>query len=175
MVACCGFIAVSVQVATAADMVDHTTNCQSPGWDMRRELTAFGMEPLREAAADGAPKAPVLRLGTLYALRLHPQGEVRFAEPPGRGGKSTTPMAGMARITVRSSGLYRITLDSPLWIDVVTPEGILAPTDYTGWHECGVFRKSVVFSLKAGHAVALQFSDAATDLVKVVIEPAASP
>lgn len=175
MVTLCGVIAASGQVSPAADLVDPTTNCQSPTWDMHRELKAFGTSPQSEAAGSGGPKSPLLLLDTLYALRLHPQGEVRFAEPPGRTVKSATPMAGMARITVRSSGSYRITLDSPLWIDVVTPEGILAPLDYTGWHECGVFRKSVVFSLKAGHAVALQFSDAATDLVKVAIEPVPSP
>ena len=54
---------------------------------------------------------------------------------------------------------------------MVTGEGTLAPTEYTGWHDCSAFRKSVDYSLKAGHALTLQFSDAATDLVKVTIEP----
>lgn len=171
-VALCGLLVAALPTWPAAEAADVTTDCQASGWDMRQELQTFAHAPSTMAAGNGVVPAPSLRLDTLYALRLHAQGDVRFAEPPGRAGKSATPMAGLARITVRRSGIYRITLDSPLWIDVVTPEGILAPTDYTGWHECSLFRKSVDFSLKAGHSVTLQFSDAATDLVKVAIEPA---
>jgi hypothetical protein len=171
----CCLALLAMRGVGAADIPVTATACQAPGWDMSRELKAFGLPPHALAAGTGASSAPLLRVDTLYAVRLRPQGEVQFPETPGRAAKAATPMAGIAQLKVRTSGVYRITLDSPLWIDVVTAEGTLAPKDYTGWHECSAFRKSVDFSLKAGHALTLQFSDAATDLVKVAIEPATAP
>jgi hypothetical protein len=162
---------LAVHAADAADTAGAAAACQAPGWDMSRELKTFGVSPRTLAAGIGSRGAPLLRVDTLYALRLRPQGEVQFSEPPGRAVRAATPMAGIVQFRARTSGVYRVTLDSPLWIDVVTGEGTLAPTDYTGWHDCSAFRKSVDYSLKAGHALTLQFSDAATDLVKVTIEP----
>lgn len=146
--------------------------CQAAGWNMSRELKAFARPPQSVTAQASASNLPVLRADMLYSLRLRAQGDVHFVEPLARPGKAVTPMAGMARFTVPSPGLYRVTLDSPLWIDVVTARGVLAPTSYTGWHECSLFRKSVDYTLEAGQTITLQFSDAATDLVKVTIEPA---
>jgi hypothetical protein len=148
-----------------------SANCQADGWDMNRELQAFARTPESATAGSSTARLPLLHRGTLYALRLQAQGEVHFVQPPGRPGKAVTPMAGLSHFTVSAAGRYRITVDSPLWIDVVTAQGVIPPSAYTGWHECSVYRKSVDYTLGAGQTVTLQFSDAATDLVKVTIEP----
>ena len=147
--------------------------CQAPGWEMSRELQAFAQPPQSATAGTSVKQLPLIRAGTLYALRLQAQDDVQFARPLERQPKAATPMGGMGHFTVAAGGLYRVTVDSPLWIDVVTPRGVMAPTAYTGWHDCSVFRKSVDYTLAAGQEVTLQFSDAATDLVKVTIEPPA--
>jgi hypothetical protein len=165
-------IVLAAGMGAGMAVADGAASCQAAGWNMSRELTAFARPPQSVTAQASAANLPLLRADTLYALRLRAQGEVHFAEPPTRPGRAVTPMAGMARFTVPSPGVYRVTLDSPLWIDVVTAQGVLAPTTYTGWHDCSVFRKSVNYTLEAGQTVTLQFSDAATDLVKVTIEPA---
>lgn len=157
----------------AGTAANNTATCRASGWDMTREMKAFGHPPQNEGAGFSESKLPLLRPDTLYALRLHAQNDVRFVRPPGRPGKAVTPMGGMARFALSTSGSYRVTVDSPLWIDVVTPQGLIAPAAYTGWHDCSLFRKSVVFTLEAGQTATLQFSDAATDLVKVTIEPSA--
>jgi len=167
---CCCLILAALQ-ATAAD---NGSECQATGWNMNRELKAFATAPQSAAAGSAVASEPLLRVDTLYALRLRAQGDVQFVQTSGRAEKVATPMAGMARFTVLTSGSYRVTVDAPLWIDVVGAAGIIAPSDYRGWHECGVFRKSVDYTLEAGQTVTLQFSSAATDLVKVTIEPPTS-
>jgi len=166
LVLCC----LGLTVLHAAMAAEPATTCQASGWDMRRELKAFGRPPQSEAAGGTASNMPLLRLDTLYGLRLRPQSEVEFVQPPSKAASGPTPMGGITRFKVPTRGVYRVTLDSPLWIDVVTATGIIAPSAYTGWHECTVFRKSVDYTLEAGQTVALQFSGAATDLVKVTIE-----
>jgi hypothetical protein len=165
LVFCCLGLPV-IHVAAAAEPA---TTCQASGWDMSRELKAFGRPPQGEAAGSSASNMPLLKLDTLYALRLRAQSEVEFVQPPIKAGSGPTPMGGVTRFKVSSRGVYRVTLDSPLWIDVVTATGIIPPSAYTGWHECTIFRKSVDYTLEAGQTVALQFSGAATDLVKVTI------
>ncbi len=165
-----GLCCFGLSVTHAAVAAEPATTCQASGWDMSRELKAFARPPQTETAGSSASSMPLLRLDTLYALRLRTQSEVDFVQPPSKAASGSTPMGGITRFKVASRGVYRITLDSPLWIDVVTATGIIAPSAYTGWHECTVFRKSVDYTLEAGQTVALQFSGAATDLVKVTIE-----
>ncbi len=165
-----GVCSLGLTIMHAAVAAEPATTCQASGWDMKRELKAFARAPQSESAGSSASTMPLLQLDTLYALRLRAQGEVEFVQPPSRAASGPTPMAGITRFKVPTRGVYRITLDSPLWIDVVTATGIIAPSAYTGWHECTVFRKSVDYTLEAGQTVALQFSGAATDLVKVTIE-----
>jgi len=162
------FLGLTVMHASVAG--EPATTCQASHWDMSRELKAFGRPPQGESAGSSASTMPLLRLDTLYALRLRAQSEVEFVQPPSKAASGPTPMGGISRFKVPTRGVYRVTLDSPLWIDVVTATGIIAPSAYTGWHECSVFRKSVDYTLEAGQTVALQFSGAATDLVKVTIE-----
>jgi len=166
-----GMCLLAQTVPYTAWAADTASSCQASGWDMSRELKAFAKPPLGAAAGIGSSSTPLLRLDTLYALRLSAQGDVRFVEPPGQAPKAATPMAGLMHFTVPSSGRYRVTVDAPLWIDVVAAEGIVAPSAYTGWHDCSVYRKSVDFMLDAGQSVTLQFSGAATDLVRVTLEP----
>lgn len=165
-----GVSCLALTVMHAAVAAEPATTCQASGWDMSRELKAFGRPPQSEAAGSSVSNMPLLRLDTLYGLRLRTQSEVEFVQPPGKAPNGPTPMGGIIRFKVPTRGVYRVTLDSPLWIDVVTATGIIAPSAYTGWHECTVFRKSVDYTLEAGQTVALQFSGAATDLVKVTIE-----
>ncbi len=165
--------ALLVTAMLPANAADNGSACQATGWEMSRELKAFASAPQSAAAGNAAVNLPLLRVDTLYTLRLRPQGEVQFLQTSGRAEKVATPMAGMTRFSVPTSGSYRVTVDAPLWIDVVGPAGIIAPNDYHGWHECGVFRKSIEYTLEGGRDVTLQFSSAATDLVKVTIE--ASP
>lgn len=142
---------------------------------MKLEIQAFAGKAQSADAAAAASAAPVLRVATLYQLHLKSQTDVVFVQSAGKALKAATPMAGLARFAVPRNGRYRITLDAPLWIDVVTTTAVIPPATYTGWHDCGLFRKSVDYVLESDQELLLQFSDAPTNLVKVTIEPVAGP
>ncbi len=71
------------------------------------------------------------------------------------------------------AGDYRIAIDLPLWIDVVS-RGVLVPAkDFEGQHACTAPHKIVEFELTAGQALVLQFSNArsASMLLTVTASP----
>ncbi len=147
-----------------------TAACQAPGWDMSRELAAFRGAPLSAEAGGNPADLPAIELGRAYALRLRPQNDVRFLRPPEKQSRLASPVAGLARFSVAASGKYRVTVDAPLWIDVVAPTGTVQSSAFNGWHQCSLFRKSVEYELQAGEALVLQLSGADAAVVKVAIE-----
>jgi hypothetical protein len=152
---------------------DLTASCQAPGWDMGLEVAAFKSTAENLPAGASSMDLPPLEIGTLYVLKLRPQSDVQFLQTTGKSSLVQNPLAGLVRFTVPAPGNYRVTVDSPLWIDVVAPTGTIPPAKYNGWHECRLFRKSVEYTLRAGQSLVLQLSEATPELVRVVIEPAA--
>ena len=155
----------------AAKADDIAAACQSSGWDMSRELTAFRGTARDTRGGSKATDMPTIELGRLYALQLQPQSSVQFLRPPQKPAKVQAPAAGMVRFSVTGAGKYRITVDAPLWIDVVAPTGIVPSEDFNGWHACALFRKSVDYTLQAGQSFVVQLSGASAAAVKIDIEP----
>ena len=77
--------------------------------------------------------------------------------------------AGLARLAVTADGTYRVTVDLPAWIDVVSGAGLVGSSSFRGWHDCRVFKKSVEFALPARESLILQVSGARADAVKLVV------
>lgn len=155
----------------AAQADDIAAACQEPGWEMSREILAFRDLGMAMQAGSEARAAPAIQIGRLYALRLKPQETVKFARTPQKFSQQQGAVAGLAQLAVSSSGKYRITSDAPLWIDIVAPSGTLQASEFNGWHQCGLFRKSLVYSLSAGQPLVLQLSGGSAPVVKVAIEP----
>ena len=164
-----GFLALAFMRSAHSGAPD--TSCQAPEWDMGREVSAFGTTAEAAATAHARVKPPTLRLGRLYALTLFPQNEVEFIQPPAQGHGSARLFGGVVRFPVATSGSYRVTVDAPLWIDVATVGGIIAPSGFIGWHECPLYRKSVEYDLRAGQLLMLQLSGAPTAVTQITIEP----
>jgi hypothetical protein len=135
------------------------------------ELGIFRGTALKATAGTAIVNVPVLKLDQLYVLELRPQSDVQFVQPPERAARAPMPTAGLTRFIVTRSGKYRVTVDSPLWIDAITPSAVMAPSAFNGWHQCSAFRKSVEYALQAGLSVVLQLSDAAVASVKIAVEP----
>jgi hypothetical protein len=119
----------------------------------------------------GASEAnlPPLELDVLYVLKLRPQTEVKYLQASDKKSLVQAPLGGLAAFSVKADGQYRVTVDAPLWIDVVGSEGTIAPTTYLGFHECRLFRKSVEYKLRGGQSYLLQLSEATPELVRVVL------
>jgi hypothetical protein len=156
--------------AAAADLSE---GCESSGWDMTREVTRFKSTAENVPAGASETGLPPLELDVLYVLKLRPQTEVKYLEASGRKSLVQSPLGGLAAFSVKTDGQYRITVDAPLWIDVVGPKGTVSPSSFIGWHECRLFRKSVEYALSGGESYLLQLSEATPELVRIVLGVAA--
>lgn len=168
----CGAIIGVVIAANAAGAQDLGASCQAPGWDMAGEISAFKSTAENVSAGGSVETLPPLEMGVLYVLKLRPQTEVSYLRTSDKKSLVQAPLGGLASFAVPKAGVYRITVDSPLWIDAVGPEGTIAPGAFTGWHDCRLFRKSVEYRFEGPQSYVLQFSEATPELVRIVIEPA---
>ena len=159
----------SVPAQAAEDL---SASCQSPGWDMGSEISAFKSTAENVVSGSAVGALPPLESGVLYVLKLRRQTEVSFLQVSSKKSLVQSPLGGMASFSVDKPGVYRITVDSPLWIDVVGPAGTIAPSSFMGWHDCRLFRKSVEYALPGPETYVLQVSEATPELVRIVIEPA---
>ena len=83
----------------------------------------------------------------------------------------TPAFAGLAALRIEAPGSYRVAIDLPLWIDVVSNGKLVQPTDYQGQHACSAPHKIVVFDL-GSQPVILQFSNAFQDDVLLTVTAA---
>ena len=146
-------------------------SCAETGWDMQTEIAAFKSTAENVPAAVTQVNLAPLEVAVLYVVKLRPQTDVHYLATADRKSLVHSPLGGLVALVVPKDGAYRITVDSPLWMDVVGPHGTLAPSRYTGWHECRLFRKSIEYALTAGDTWVLQISEATPELVRVVVEP----
>jgi hypothetical protein len=144
--------------------------CMDFKWDVSKERALFAGPPTVMQAGTDAKSAPIVLSNHLYQLALAPQGTVNFSV---RQGKKTddAAFAGLAILRIAGEGGYRVSVDLPVWIDVVTQDSVLQPTDYQGQHGCAAPRKIVVFELKGSKPVLLQFSGAAIGQLLVTVTP----
>jgi hypothetical protein len=150
---------------------DLRASCMAPDWDMTAEVKAFQSTAENVPAGRSSLELPPLEVGRLYVLRLSPATGVTYLQTTAKKSLVQNPLGGLAQFNVPSSGNYRITVDSPLWIDVVAAGAVLAPSTFNGWHSCRLFRKTVQYALQTGQAYVLQLSEATPELVRIVIEP----
>lgn len=160
-------------VALAAGMARpvHADACLDFKWDVSRERALYAQTPVRVRAGTDAKSAPPIVPNRLYALRLASQAQVAFAATPGKRVPLDPAYAGLATLKIPAAGSYRISIDLPLWIDVVSNGVLLPPQDYQGQRACSAPHKIVEFELGGGQVFVLQFSSALTDRVLLTVTP----
>jgi hypothetical protein len=143
--------------------------CLDFKWDVSKERALFAGTPSSLTAGKDPKSAPVVVPNRLYALRLTPQDQVAFAVAPAR--KTATPpaYAGLATLKIDAPGSYRIAVDLPFWIDVVSNGTLQQPTDFQGQHSCSAPHKIVVFELAGTRPFVLQLSNAVKDNVLITV------
>ena len=164
-------LAAGVRLAHADDP------CAAFTWDVRHERTLFGERPRPLTAGSTLAAAPAAVTDQLYALKLTGQAEVTFPKAPGKSPRNEAAYAGLLRLTVGAAGVYRISLDQPVWVDVIANGSVVPARDHQGRPGCNAPHKIVEFVLPAGTPVTLQFSggNVATAKVAVTRSPAQTP
>jgi len=162
---CAAFAASVLPVCSHAGAV----GCADFAWNVTLERTLFQQKPSELSLASSIGQAPRLQLDRLYRLDLIPQAQVRFAHTPGKTMLAGGDYAGVAWFTVPASGIYRVSIDQPFWIDVVQ-DGKLAKTiDFTGDRHCAGPRKIVKFRLVAGAHLYLQLSGSPVQSMRLTL------
>lgn len=142
--------------------------CDAFSWDLRIERALFAREGQPVKAAADPADAPALAAATPYAVALVVQEAVHFSARPGKKTTPTGARGGLAKIHVTHAGRYRISLDSPAWIDAVVAGEALPSQAFQGRPGCNAPHKVVEYELREGDVV-IQLSAALTDSVRLTI------
>ena len=146
--------------------------CVDFKWDVSKERALFAETPVALTAGKDPMSAPVVMPNRLYRLKLTLQDRVTFSVDPARKTAGAPAYAGLATLKTPPAGSYRIAVDLPLWIDVVSNGAPMQPTDFQGQHACSAPHKIVVFELAGTQPFVLQFSSAAKDDILLTVTPA---
>jgi len=146
--------------------------CVDFKWDVTQERALFAGTATPLPAGMDLKSAPRVLLNHFYALQLMSQDHVTFAATPGKKTPSGGSNAGIVTFKVPASGSYRVAIDMPFWIDVVSNGALVAAKDFQGQHGCSAPHKIVEFELVGTLPFVLQLSNAAADSVRLAITAA---
>jgi len=155
--------------AAAARTLAEDDPCAGFKWDVSKERALFASAALSlPSGKDGASAASVAT-ARRYLIELSPASQVTFPLTPGKPLPAENSYAGLISLHVPSAGHYRVAVDLPLWIDVVSNGKLLPPVDYEGQHDCHAPRKIVEFALEGKRHWILQLSGASEAAVNLVV------
>jgi hypothetical protein len=154
-------------VAGAPALADDA--CVDFKWDVSRERALFAGPATPLTAAADPKAAPELLLNHLYEVTLQPQEKVAFAVTPGKKTPRADSHAGLLTFKIPSNGSYRVAIDMPFYIDVVSNGALVAATDFQGQRGCPSPHKIVVFDLAGARPLFLQLSNADPGSVRLTV------
>jgi hypothetical protein len=155
-------LAVAPGLAAAAE----PTGCDAFKWPLDRERAALA-SPGKPAVANGG----ALTTDAAATLKLAPFAEAGLPHAPERAPKSPQSYAGhFALAAPQKPGIYRITITSEGWIDVIDAGQFLHPKAFSGALGSEGARKSVKFDLPA-RPLDLQLSDVKNGEISVIVSP----
>ena len=170
-----GWAAVGlVAMGCACGAVVAAVPCVGAKGDISKETALFAQVGTHVSAGKDPRSGPALAIGSLYQIELVPQDQVRFALPPGRSGL-TDGYAGVATLKPATEGSYRVSVDSPLWLDVVGNGSLAAVHDFQALKDCDAPRKIVEFELTGAKSFLLQLSGSARTTVRLTVTPVSPP
>jgi hypothetical protein len=165
---CCAIVlATALAAAAAPSRADEA--CVDFKWDVSQERALFAGSATSLTAGADPKSAAVLQLNHLYELKLAKQEQVSFAVAPGKKSPRAGSYGGLVTFKIPASGSYRVAIDMPFWIDVVSDGALVAANDFQGQHGCSSPHKIVQFDLLGTRPFFLQFSNAAPDSVRLTI------
>jgi hypothetical protein len=165
--AVCSIVLATAFCAVVPALADDA--CVDFKWDVTQERTLFAGSATPLAAAADPKSVPSLQLNHLYELKLSKQEQVSFAVTPGKKSPRDGSHGGLVTFKIPASGSYRVAIDMPFWIDVVSDGALVAATDFQGQHGCSSPHKIVQFDLLGTRPFFLQLSNAAPESVRLTI------
>src|SRR5579871_4590868 len=158
-------------LATPA-FADESDGCSHFAWDVSHEVKVMNgtLAPVTAATASGA-KVPVVKLDKVYEVKLAPQSSVNYSVKPAKPTLNDSAQGGLVSFHVSKAGLYRVSITSGHWIDIVDGDQLIKSKDFSGSRDCPRPHKVVEFELPANKDLVLQFSGSADASVIAAITP----
>ena len=145
---------------------DEPSGCGAFKWPLERERGALAAQGKPAIANGGA-----LAYDSAMTLKLAPLADAGLRQPPERAPKSPHSYGGRFTLAAPAQpGVYKITLTSDAWIDVIDQGGFLHPKGFSGALACEGARKSVKFDLPA-RALDVQLSGVKDAEIAVIVSP----
>ena len=162
-------LGVSLAIVVCAKLAAAEEPCATFTWNVRHERALFGGKSQPVVAGQRLAASPTLTIDKLYQLKLSRQSVITFVAPTHRKAGSDGVYAGLVRLTVDTPGVHRISLDQPIWVDVLVNGAALPAKDFQGRPACNAPHKIVEFELPAGAPLILQFSGGQLPTAKVAV------
>ena len=159
-------IAVALIVAPGLAGAQEGSGCAAFRWPLDRERAA-----LVRADKPSLPNGGALAYDVAMTLQLQPLSAAGLPKAPERPPRSTDSFAGHFTLAAPAKpGVYRLTISSGAWVDVLDGGAYLHPIAFSGAKDCEGARKSVKFDLPS-RPLALQFSGVPGDQISVIVSP----
>jgi hypothetical protein len=159
-------LAAALAAAPGLAQAQEGSGCGGFKWPLDSERAALTRADRPSLANGGA-----LAFNIATTLELQPPASAGLPKAPERAPKSAQAFAGHFILAApQKPGVYKITISSPAWIDVIDGEDYLHPKAFTGATGCEGARKSVKFDLPS-RALAVQFSGVEGDRISVIVSP----
>jgi hypothetical protein len=148
--------------------------CAKFSWNVDKERALFATAPQALAAGHDVASAPQLQSEKLYQLQLTADAQVTLALPPSRKPKNAADSSygGLAHLSLKLPGNYRVSADQPVWIDIVDDGKMIDSADFQGRAGCLAPHKIIQYSLPAGRELLLQLSGGPSATVRLTITTA---
>ncbi|MGB7976409.1 MAG: hypothetical protein WCF81_19140 [Roseiarcus sp.] len=159
--------AVALIAAPGLAQAQEGSGCDGFKWPLDHERAAL-VRPDKASLPNGG----ALPYDVAMTLELEPLSAAGLPKPPERAPKSPSAFAGHFTLAAPAkAGVYRLTISSEGWVDVLDGGAYLHPIGFIGSKGCDGARKSVKFDLPE-RPLALQFSGVPRDQISVIVSPA---
>jgi hypothetical protein len=159
-------VAIALVAAPGLAQGQEGSGCTGFKWPLGHERAAL----VRTDKAS-LPNGGALAYDSAMTLELRPLAAAGLPKAPERAPKSPSAFAGHFTLSAPAkAGVYRVTISSEGWVDVLDGGAYLHPIGFSGSTGCEGVRKSVKFDLP-GRPLALQFSGVPKDQISVIVSP----
>jgi hypothetical protein len=160
-------LAAALLAAPGLAAADEPTGCGAFRWSIDRERASLAGASKAVVADGGA-----IRYDEALTLELAPFTETSLPHAPERAPKITPSFAGRFTLAAPARpGVYKLTIASEGWIDVIDNGKFLHPKGSSGAPGCEGARKSVKFDLP-GRPVDVQLSSVKDAHIALMVTPA---
>jgi hypothetical protein len=158
--------AIALVAAPGLAWAQEGSGCNGFKWPLDTERAA-----LMRADKVSLPNGGALPYDSAVTLELQPLSAAGLPKAPERAPKSPSDFAGHFSLAAPAKpGIYRVTINTGGWVDVLDGGAYLHPIAFSGATGCDGLRKSVKFDLPA-RPLAVQFSGVPKDQISVIVSP----